>query len=361
MDILAIDGHAEHETWNQFVHHCPLASQYHLSGWQQVLESSYGNKTVYLAASVDGQICGVLPLALVRGYPSARHLASLPYLSWAGMCAEDSKTADALLHEANTWMKRLKANYVELHNTYQVGSPAASLSLADWNESENSNYELSTNTDKVNMRLGLTDSEAMWAGLSPKVRNQVRKAMKSGLRVEACGVEALDDFYDAFATNMRDLGSPVHSKGFFRNIFRTFREDTRLFMIYSDSETVGGAILIRFRNTAEVPWASCKREYFSSCPNHLLYWEIIKSLCESGVNAFDFGRSSRDSGTFRFKKQWGANPEPLYWQYISSAGSETPSPESPSLRERALIETWKRLPVGMTKALGPTIRKRFSA
>jgi len=49
----------------------------------------------------------------------------------------------------------------------------------------------------------------MWDGLDRKVRNQVRKAQKSGLTAERGGTALLDAFYAVFARNMRDLGTPL--------------------------------------------------------------------------------------------------------------------------------------------------------
>ena len=56
------------------------------------------------------------------------------------------------------------------------------------------------------------DAEALWTALDRKVRNQVRKAEKSGLAVETAAPSWLDDFYDVFARNMRDLGTPVYPR-----------------------------------------------------------------------------------------------------------------------------------------------------
>lgn len=135
----------------------------------------------------------------------------------------------------------------------------------------------------------------------------------------------------------------------------------RIFTVYLDSETVGGAIFISFRDTAEVPWASSKRDYFQYCPNNLLYWEIIRYTCEQGFKCFDFGRSTVDSGTYRFKKQWGAESKQLYWQYYLPPDAQMPEVDHTSLKDRFMIGIRRRLPLRVTKALGPRIRKNISA
>ena len=74
---------------------------------------------------------------------------------------------------------------------------------------------------------------------------------------------------------------------------------------------------IGFRGTLYNPWASSLRQYSKYSPNMLLYWKMLEFACDNGFNYFDFGRSSLDEGTYKFKKQWGASPVPLPWQYIS--------------------------------------------
>jgi hypothetical protein len=69
---------------------------------------------------------------------------------------------------------------------------------------------------------------------------------------------------------------------------------------------------------------------------------------------FDFGRSSVDSNTFRFKKQWGAEPSSADWQYHVRQGAiNAVRPENP--RYQRFIRLWQRLPLWLTRLLGPAI------
>ena len=112
---------------------------------------------------------------------------------------------------------------------------------------------------------------------------------------------------------------------------------------------------------AEVPWASSRREFLQYCPNNLLYWEMLRFTCQQGLCQFDFGRSTQDTGTYRFKKQWGSVPRPLYWQYYLPRGSRPPDPTHASLKSRILVGVWKKLPLGVANAVGPRIRGHISA
>ena len=111
------------------------------------------------------------------------------------------------------------------------------------------------------------------ARFNAKLRNQIRKAEKSGLRFVVGRLELLDRFYDVFAHNMRNLGKPVYGKSFFRNILEAFPDATTIFAVYYEIKMIAAGISSRFRNTLEIPWASSISDYKMLCPNNMLYWE----------------------------------------------------------------------------------------
>jgi hypothetical protein len=87
----------------------------------------------------------------------------------------------------------------------------------------------------------------------------------------------------------------------------------------------------------------------------MLYWEIIKFAIDKGVAKLDFGRSTPNEGTYNFKKQWGAQPVPLYWQYLLPSGGKMPDLTPTNPKYQAAIRTWQKLPLPITNLLGPLI------
>lgn len=108
-----------------------------------------------------------------------------------------------------------------------------------------------------------------------------------------------------------------------------------------------------------VPWASSLRQYRSSCPNILLYWEAIRWGCDHQFALFDFGRSTKGEGTYKFKMQWGSVEETLHWQCFS-ANIQNGPPQTEKNKYAGLVSLWTHLPVPVTKPLGPWIRKQIS-
>jgi hypothetical protein len=89
----------------------------------------------------------------------------------------------------------------------------------------------------------------------------------------------------------------------------------------------------------------------------LLYWTMLEYACGEGFNFFDFGRSTPNKGTFKFKAQWGANPIPLHWYYVETNRSKFRSNDSGVELYGKAAAAWKKLPVQLTKIIGPPIRK----
>lgn len=323
--------------WDAFVDDHADSTGYHLWAWKGVFERVFGHKTIYLAAERDGLISGILPLVRFRSPLFGRFLVSLPFVNYGGVVAVDDVSANALVARAASIARREGATHVELrHRSRRFEA-------------------LTPKEHKVTMLLPLpATADALWGGLDRKVRNQVRKAEKSGLVAEVGGIERLNEFYGVYAQNMRDLGTPVYARRFFGDVLGTFGNRTRLVIVSHQGTPVAAALTWQWRDTVEVPWASSKREFNAMSPNNLLYWTILQQAIGAGAQVLDFGRSTPNEGTFHFKRQWGAEPWPLCWEYDLIDGRlPDQSPKNPKFH--LAIEAWKRLPLAVANAIGPHI------
>ncbi len=330
--------------WDDFVMHSRQASLYHLSGWQKLIQETFHHPTYYLYAEENHQIVGILPLVYVKSMIFGKALVSMPFLNYGGIVAKTDGARKKLLGAAIDMVRENHVRQLELRHEepYSLG--------------------LVQNLSKVSMILDLPEtSDALWASFKSKLRSQIRKPMKEGFETRFGGREMVRDFYHVFAVNMRDLGSPVHGKKFFNNIMDLFPEQTRICVVYSAETPIAAGFLIGYRDKLEIPWASAIRTYNRSAPNMLLYWKILEYACDHGFRKFDFGRSTLDAGTYRFKAQWGAKPKQLYWDYWPrNPGKLKPvNQTSPGLAR--MVELWKKLPVGLTKLIGPMVRKNIAA
>jgi FemAB-related protein (PEP-CTERM system-associated) len=307
--------------------------------WMTVLERGLGHTPYCLEAVADGKTVGLLPLAYVRSLLFGRFLVGLPYLNYGGVLADDSVTAGLLLDEAVALADRLKVRYLELRSEAAADHPKFARARAD----------------KVHMRLSLpATAGALWDQLSTKVRNQVRKGQKSGLTVAWGTHDVLPEFHAVFSANMRDLGTPSYGKKLFASVLEQFPGRAEVCVVRADNKPVAAGLLLHGWGVTEVPSASSLRSHNHTCANMLLYWNMLQRSVERGQAVFDFGRSSQDSPTFRFKKQWGAAPVAAEWQcYARSGSSAEMRPDNPSYGR--LVRVWQRLPLWLTRLIGPSI------
>jgi len=326
--------------WDRFVEQHPAATVGHLAAWGRLARDVYGHESVYLMAEDGGDVVGVLPLVLLRSRLFGRRLVSMPFLDYGGVLAVPGHGVEqALVDEALRVAREASAQTLGLRQFEPVDLPHA------------------VSEDRVTMILSLTTEEAVWQALPSERRNRVRKGEKSGLVAAWHGAEALDDFYRVFAVNMRDLGSPVHSRRFFQAMLAELPGTARVLLVRDpQGRTVGAAVCLFFRDVIMVPWVSSLREAFRLCPNFALYWEVIRFGCRNGYRTLDLGRSFRNAGTFEFKRQWGAHPHPLPWIFLDSQPGARPSVDRDASRFEPLVRAWKRIPVPIATALGPWIR-----
>jgi FemAB-related protein (PEP-CTERM system-associated) len=309
----------------------------HLHAWKEVLKEAYGHESFFLAAEERGELRGLLPLALVRSPLFGRSLVSMPFMDYGGVCGGSRPVAERpLVDEAVRLSARLRAKLVLRY----LREPR---------------LDMPRSLEKVTMWLELgTQEEALWKRLPSERRNRIRKAQKSGLVACYLGPEGLDDFYSVFAENMRDLGSPVHSRDFFGAVMRHLSDSTRLLVIRDGDRPVGAGLMLLHEGMISIPWVSSLRSAFSKCPNQLLYWEAMRFGIGEGFRTLDLGRSSRDSGTFEAKRQWGAEPVQLHWHYHP----EDAAPPGEEVRRAAwAVGVWRHLPLAVVNRIGPWLRR----
>jgi predicted N-acyltransferase len=199
--------------------------------------------------------------------------------------------------------------------------------------------------------------EALWKRLSSERRNRIKKGQREGVTASIHSSDGLDDFYQVFAENMRDLGSPVHSMRFFREIFVHLGDRARLILVRLHGRTIGGGVMLIFNGVISIPWVSSLRGFFDKCPNQILYWEAMRFGMTNHHRVLDFGRSSRNSGTFEAKRQWGAEPVQLYWYY---SPDNLGSPGEDVQGFAWVANLWRRLPLPIANAIGPWFRRAIA-
>lgn len=325
------------QDWCQYVARTETSVFSHEIGWKTVVEKTYAHKAYYLIAYRDGEVAGVLPLFFVRSKIFGRFLVTSPFLTFGGILSDDEKIASALVNEGARLAVRKKAKYIETKNS----SPCEDLPISV--------------TKYFSLILDLqAGEESIWkTKLHSMTKRNIKKAKKFGVEVLQ-GLSFVDEYYHINNENMRRLGTPAHSKAFFQNIISAF-PDSVLLMAKLNNKFIGGMLLVKHKDTMLMPWTASLPNCLSLRPNNLLYWEAIRLACSTGFKYLDFGRSKWDSGTFRFKSQYGAEPVQLFYQYHLNTARKEPDFDPDSSSFKPLIDIWRILPVGLLNTIGPHI------
>lgn len=343
--------------WDSYVRKHAEATPYHLFAWNEAVKRAYAFKPYYLMALAHGRIVGVLPLIYLT-YPlvGGGTLVALPYCDVGGPLADNAITAQSLLEHAINLSTRLQANFLDIRG----------FSLQTVQQASNCCIE--KNQEKVRMLLNLPGTaEELWQGFRSKLRSQINKARKNGLIFSFS--ENLAEFYSVFASNMHDLGSPVHSFQWFQAIFEHYGNRARLGLVFKGDIAVGGGIVLNTDRHISIPWASTLRGYNQLSPNMLLYWGLLEDAVNRGFSTFDFGRSTRGEGTYRFKSQWGAQPVELNWHVVKFSKRPHEKKLTPGVENLAntglskrmvAAKLWSLLPAWFVNRTGPLVRKYIS-
>jgi len=327
--------------WDDYV--CKKqASIYHDSRWPQLIKKVFGHDSHYLMARENEKIVGIFPLVQLKSLLFGNFMVSMPYFNYGGIVADTHDVMISLISSAHELYDELGCSHIEMRFDTERA------------------IELPVRTDKIIMLLDLPgDPDELWQAIGSKRRAQVKRPIREGVVFLSGGAELLDDFYYVFSHNMRDLGTPVYSKQFFKEILSTFSKNTFIAVVRLNGEAVGAAFLIGNNGKLEIPWASTLRKVNRIGVNMFLYWNILKTAIEKNFQVFDFGRSSKDAGTLKFKKQWGGYEKQLYWYYDLPEGETLPNLNPGSKKFGAAISVWKKIPVTLTNIIGPSIVKNL--
>jgi FemAB-related protein (PEP-CTERM system-associated) len=335
---------SKQDKWDEYVNGHAEASIYHLSAWQRLIEKTFKHRCFYLyAINEQGDFCGILPSVNLKSKLFGNYIVSMPFFNYGGVLADNADIANMLNEQLQNQARENKVSHVQYRE--KVARVDSDLVVLE---------------DKVNMVLKLPASaQDLGKLIGSKRRSQIKRPIKEGVCHKIGMDELLDDFYLVFCQNMRDLGTPVYGKSFFRAILDSFAKHCFICVVYWQGKPVSAGFLIRYRDRLEIPWASTLAHANRISVNMYLYWQILSFAIETGCTEFDFGRSTIDAGTYRFKKQWKSEPQPCFWYHWVAEGAVLPNLSPSNSKFDLAIKVWQRLPLIVTNNLGPLLVKNL--
>ena len=325
--------------WDAFVDATPSATFFHRAGWQRVIGQAFGHRCYYVYAERDGEICGVLPLVHVNSRIFSNGLISNAFGVYGGPAVSEPAAAAALDAYAVDLMHQVGADFLEYR--------CRERRRADW-PCKDDLY--------VTFRRPIDPSaDANLKAIPRKQRAVVRKALKAGQLTDVLD-DDIERLHHVYATSVRNLGTPVFSKRYFRLLKEVFDRDCEVLIVNGpEGRPVAAVMSFFFRDEVLPYYGGGTAEARRYGANDFMYWRVMERSRERGCRLFDFGRSKAGTGSYSFKKNWGFAPEPLHYEFNLRDGGEIPDVNPLNPKYRLFIALWKRLPLPLANAFGPFI------
>lgn len=329
--------------WDEFVNAHPHGTPFHLMGWMKTMESVFGYSPRCLVA-VDGNcVRGVLPLCLVKNFIMGKVLMSSPFAVYGGILADSEDAKRAIAERALKLGQDLGVQHIELRNAH----PQQVLEASNVSRYVTFTREVTPDEDAI-----------LAEPTSKKRRNTVRKALKANfsIRIQHSDYHAFEDLH---SRTLRRLGTPNFPPRLFSALLANFAGSIDIREVLLENKVVAASMNFYFRDQMHTYYAASDPQYLTLVPNDFMYYEHLRWAGQNGYRTFDFGRSKVGTGTADYKRHWGATMRELPYEILLVNRKEVPnySPQNPKFQ--LAIKIWQRLPLAVTRALGPQLIKLF--
>lgn len=331
---------AQYGAWDDFIDRCPQATFFHRAGWQQIMEQAFGHKTWFLYVEENGQIQGVLPLVEIKSLLFGHSLSALPFCAYGGIAAVSDSAYSKLDQAAQSLASYLNVDYLE----YRLREPQ--------------HPEWPTKEMYVTFRKVMDpDVEQNLLEIPRKQRAMVRKGIKHGL--QSCVDTSTERFFMAYSTSLHRLGTPVFSRQYFRLLKQIFGDDCEVMVVTQADKVVSAVMSFYFRDEVLPYYGGGTDAARDLAANDFMYWELMRRACEQGYRIFDFGRSKQGAGSYSFKKNWGFEPEQLYYEYQLHRKQTMPEINPLNPKYQFFIKAWQKMPLTLANLIGPYINRNL--
>lgn len=342
LEISRLDPDDDEER-DAFVHAHARGTLFHDSRWRRVVNRVFGHLGWELQAREEGRLVGVLPMMRVPSLLRGENLVSMPYGVYGGPLGETEAIERRLVRAAQAEAEHLDVGRLELRALHACeGDPPLARSdlYATFIKS------LPGEVDQV------------LAGMPKKARAEARKARSRHELELVEGPWYVEDLARLFMLNKRELGSPGLPGFMFRALLEEFGENAFVHLVVRRREPLMAVMSFVFRGTFIAYYSGnlpgVDREYSAS---NFAYMALQEWAVERGLQEFDFGRSRRDSGAFRFKQHQGFEERALSYGYHLVRAKSLPALTPSNPKTAFLRETWSRLPMFVVDRLSPPLSR----
>lgn len=163
-----------------------------------------------------------------------------------------------------------------------------------------------------NVRGKILSAEEQWNNFKPKVRNNYRKSIKSGLKSiiyhDNISVEVIEQFHDIYTRTMeRTKASSLYfyDLEYFKDLIFNNPSTCAIILVYKDETPISSELLLLSDTTVNSFLGGTDEKYFDTRPNDFLKLEVLEWAREKGYTYYFLGggRENNDS-LYHYKKDF---------------------------------------------------------
>lgn len=187
------------------------------------------------------------------------------------------------------------------------------------------------------------------------IKTNLRKADKHVAVEEVFSAGALEELYPVYLEQMRRFGSPPLPPAYFSSLYSGGL--IRVFKAAVEGKTAAFLSLIVHGGTFYADINAGLKKYDSYFPKIRLFDHTLRLACACGVKKYDFMRTRPGGGVFLHKQKWGGAAEPIIYRHKSFI--DKPNLRMDPEQKRYLLPqfAFRHMPLCLSKAAGPLVRK----
>ena len=208
----------------------------------------------------------------------------------------EGKDTDELYTEYEDWCKKhgIISEFVRFHPV--IGN----------HEHAMVGYEIIQLGEVITM--DLSSPEVVWANLTSKNRNMIRKAQKNGVKVyRGQYPEIYKVFREIYNRTMdKDNADEYYyfDDAFYESILNDLPQNAQVFYAVSEDKVIAASIMLATNGKMNYHLSGSLREYQNLAPTNLLLYEAALWGCANGYKSLYLGGGvgSGEDGLFKFKR-----------------------------------------------------------
>lgn len=304
MNLLAVYSLAQAKQWDVAVRSFHAYDVYWLSGYVKAFQLN-GDGEPLLFFYDDGSLRGI-NVVLKRDVAKDPHFVgripegtwfdlSVPY-GYGGWLLEGDGDAEPLFESYSEWIRKngLISEFVRFHPMLQNHERCRSF------------YDV-VQLGKV-VHMDLSSPETIWANISSKNRNMIRKAINQNVRVyHGCFPEIISRFREIYNKTMEeDEASSYYffEPEFYDSILNDLAENAQVFWAEKDGQVIAASIMLAANGHLNYHLSGSRREYRSLAAGNLILYRAALWGSANGCKTFYLGGGvgSGEDSLFHFKR-----------------------------------------------------------